>query len=193
MPLRITLVTLLFITALENTIAHAYGQQVHAHPTTPLRGTTARVASRLTGTVTNSTTGKAIAYASVVVLTEAGTTVNGGVCGEDGQFVLLGIPPGAYTLRVSFLGYQDLTRSGVVVPEGGGTVGLDILSLTAAAQKLGEVLAMAQKSLIEEKVDRTVYHAENNQAIYGGDATDVLKRVPLLSVDLDGNVSLRGS
>ena len=58
---------------------------------------------------------------------------------------------------------------------------------------LSEVVVEGQKVLIEERVDRTIYNAENDETTRGGDATDVLKRVPMLSVDLDGNVSLRGS
>ncbi len=194
MALPLTPVTIVLATALlGSTIPHAHGQQLPVRAPIALPGAPARVAGRLTGTVAASQTGQAIAYASVVVLTEAGTHAAGSVCGEDGQFVLPGLAPGTYTLRVSFLGYQDLVRPGIVVPAAGGTVALGTLSLLPASQQLGEVVVTAQKPLVEEKVDRTVYNAEQDQTTRGGDATDVLKRVPLLSVDLDGNVSVRGS
>ncbi|MEP0712919.1 MAG: outer membrane beta-barrel family protein, partial [Algoriphagus sp.] len=55
------------------------------------------------------------------------------------------------------------------------------------------VTVQGQRELIEERVDRTIYKAENDKTTAGGDGTDVLRRVPMLSVDLDGNVSMRGS
>jgi outer membrane receptor protein involved in Fe transport len=179
---RFTPAIILVGTALGGTVPLAYGQQAPA-----------RAAGQLTGTVANSQTGQAIAYASVAVLTEAGTVAAGSVCGGEGQFVLPGLAPGTYTLRISFLGYQELVRPGIVVPAAGGTVALSTLALLPAAQRLGEVVVTARKPLIEEKVDRTVYNAEQDETTRGGDATDVLKRVPLLSVDLDGNVSVRGN
>ncbi|RYY10414.1 MAG: TonB-dependent receptor, partial [Cytophagaceae bacterium] len=106
--------------------------------------------------------------------------------------MLPGLAPGTYTLRISFLGYQELSRP-VVVPENGGAADLGTLLLQPSAQQLGEVEVVARLPLVEEKVDRTVYHAENDQTTRGGDAADVLRRVPLLSVDLEGNVSLRGN
>ena len=176
-------------------ISHlATGQQVPnggrpAAPTAPPRAATGRV----TGTVTDAATGKPVSYATVAVLeTGTGKVVTGGVCGDDGKFVLPGIPAGAYTVQVSFIGYKNEERAGVVVP-GGGLVEVGIVALATSAQKLGEVVVTGQKAIIEERVDRTVYNAENDQTTRGGDATDVLERVPMLSVDLDGNVSLRGS
>ncbi|MGI4885623.1 MAG: TonB-dependent receptor domain-containing protein [Janthinobacterium lividum] len=187
MPPRITPANLLLAAALASPVSPSYGQQ--GPGPLPL----GRADGRLSGTVTDAATGQPVAYASVAVLNAAGAPVGGGVCGRDGQFALPGVPPGTYALRVSFLGYQDLARPGVVVPAGGGPVALGALPLVAAAQKLGEVVVTARQPLVEERVDRTVYHAENDPTTRGGDATDVLKRVPLLSVDLDGNVSLRGN
>lgn len=147
---------------------------------------------RITGTVTEAATGKPVSYATVSVLDASGKAINGGACGDDGSFVLTGIPAGTYTVQVNFLGYKDETRPGVVVPAG-GAVALGSIKLAPSAQALKEVVVTGRKPLIEERVDRTIYNADVDKTTQGGDATDVLKRVPLLSVDLDGNVSLRGS
>ena len=192
MPLRITHCALLVASILCQASYCAYGQQLPARSATTLPNAV-RVAGHLTGTVTDGTSGKPIAYASVAVLSATGTPATSGVCGSDGRFVLPSLIPGTYTLRISFLGYQDFSRTGIVMPQSGGTVTLGVLALTAATQQLSEVVVRAQRPLIEEKVDRTVYNAEHDQTTRGGDATDVLKWVPLLSVDLEGNVSLRGS
>ncbi|MEJ7662764.1 MAG: TonB-dependent receptor [Hymenobacter sp.] len=106
--------------------------------------------------------------------------------------MLPGIPAGTYRVRVSAIGYAEFSRADIVVAAG-AAVALGPLPLVAAPRRLGEVVVSAPKPLVEEQADRTVYHAENDQTTRGGDATDVLRRVPLLSVDLDGNVSIRGN
>jgi outer membrane receptor protein involved in Fe transport len=172
--------SLLLATSLATALP-GYGQQAPA-----------RAVGGITGTVINGATGQPVAYASVAVLAASGAPVASGVGGGDGQFVLPGVPTGSYTLRISLLGYQDELRPGVVVPAG-GMVALGKMALTAAAQQLAEVVVTAAKPLIEEQADRTIYNADVDKTTAGGDATDVLRRVPLLSVDLDGNVSLRGN
>ena len=186
--------TAVLLAALVGSTQFASGQQAPgARPSALVGAPAARAATgRITGTVTEAGSGKPVSYATVAVLDGAGKVVNGGVAGDDGKFILAGIPAGTYTVQVSFIGYKNEERTGVVVAAGGPT-DLGTISLAAAAQKLGEVVVTGQKAIIEERVDRTIYNAENDQTTRGGDATDVLKRVPLLSVDLDGNVSLRGS
>src|SRR5580698_8236778 len=76
-------------------------------------------------------------------------------------------------------------------------VAKDSLSATAKdsvpAKTLRAVVVKGKRALIAEKLDRTVYNVERDKSLTGGDATDALRRVPLLSVDIDGNVTLRGS
>jgi len=151
-----------------------------------------RATGRITGTVTDAATNKPVSYATVAVINPAtNSQVNGGVCGDDGKFALP-VPAGTYQVSISFIGYTTQTRT-ITVPATGGAVALGTIALKGEAQKLGEVVVTGRKPLIEERVDRTTYNADVDKTTQGGDATDVLKRVPLLSVDLDGNVSLRGS
>ena len=150
----------------------------------------ARATGRLTGTVTDAATGKPVSYATVAVINPTtNSQVNGGVCGDDGKFALP-VPAGTYRVEISFIGYTTQTRTTTVAS---GSTALGTIALKGEAQKLGEVVVVGRKPLIEERVDRTIYNADVDKTTQGGDATDVLKRVPLLSVDLDGNVSLRGS
>ncbi|HET9504333.1 MAG TPA: TonB-dependent receptor [Hymenobacter sp.] len=173
-------------------LAQGQGAPGGARPATAAAAVPRPAGGRITGTVTEAATGKPVSYATVSVLDASGKSVNGGVAGDDGRFVLPGIPAGTYTVQVTFLGFKEESRPGVVV-EPGGTVALGSITLGASAQALKEVVVTGRKQLIEERVDRTIYNADVDKTTAGGDATDVLKRVPLLSVDLDGNVSLRGS
>ena len=149
---------------------------------------------RITGTVTDAVTKKPVPYATVVLLNPAtGKPVDGTAADESGKFAMTKVAAGTYTLQITFLGYKSIDKTGVVITEAGNTVALGTVALASSAQALKEVVVEGQRALIEEKVDRTVYNAEKDETTRGGDATDVLRRVPTLSVDLDGNVTLRGS
>ncbi|MGB3617883.1 MAG: TonB-dependent receptor, partial [Catalinimonas sp.] len=148
---------------------------------------------RLTGVIRDDATDEPLPYATVVVK-QAGTEtlVDGTVTEDDGRFEIKGLAGGTYDVAISFIGYEPTVRRGVEVPVR-GALDLGTVKLAALAQTLDEVTVETERLLIEEKVDRTVYNAELDATTRGGDATDVLRRVPLLSVDLDGNVSLRGN
>ncbi|MBX0289924.1 TonB-dependent receptor [Hymenobacter sp. HSC-4F20] len=149
---------------------------------------------RITGTVTDAGTKQPVPYATVALVNPAtGKPVDGTAADDNGKFTLPRVAAGTYTVQVSFIGYKLVEKTGVVITAAGNTVSLGNVALASTAQALGEVRVEGQRSLVEEKVDRTVYNAEKDETTRGGDATDVLKRVPNLSVDLDGNVSLRGS
>jgi len=148
---------------------------------------------RISGRVVEKGSGQPIAYAAAVLLEEGtGKNVTGGVADGNGEFFLTGFKEGNYKLQVSFMGYTTLEQN-VTVTAGLTAVELGNLSLEEESLTLQEVTVQGQRDLIEERVDRTIYNAENDKTTMGGDASDVLRRVPMLSVDLDGNVSMRGS
>ncbi|MEO6039633.1 MAG: outer membrane beta-barrel family protein, partial [Saprospiraceae bacterium] len=118
--------------------------------------------------------------------------INGAIADEKGRFSILQVAAGKYTLRLSFLGFDQKELQNVGLGEG-QNLNLGTFRLLPSGAALQEVTVTGQKALIEEKVDRLVYNAENDLTSRGGSAADLLQKVPLLSVDLDGNVSLRGS
>ncbi|MBT9392528.1 TonB-dependent receptor [Hymenobacter sp. NST-14] len=149
---------------------------------------------RITGTILDEATRQPVPYATVVLLSPAtGKPVDGTSADDNGKFTIPRVAAGTYTVQVSFIGYKTVDKPGVVMTDAGNTVNLGTISVASSAQALKEVRVEGQRALVEEKVDRTVYNAEKDETTRGGDATDVLRRVPMLSVDLDGNVSLRGS
>ncbi|MDB5119421.1 MAG: hypothetical protein JWN56_639 [Sphingobacteriales bacterium] len=148
----------------------------------------------ITGTVLDSADGNPVSFATVT-LSDPGTkkTIDGSMANNKGVFTIPNIAPGNYTLSLSFIGYKTKTLTGVKVAGNGTKAALGIIKLASSSNVLNEVTVVGQRALIEEKVDRLVYNAENDISNKGGDATDVLRKVPMLSVDLDGNVSMRGS
>jgi outer membrane receptor protein involved in Fe transport len=149
--------------------------------------------AKLTGVIADSTTGKPVEFASIALINpQTKKPIDGTVADEKGKFTLTKLPQGDFQLLISFVGYRNKTISSVKLNRK-GDVDLGTVKLAADVRTLNEVNVVGQASLVEEKVDRLVYNADKDITAKGGDATDVMRKVPLLSVDLDGNVSLRGS
>lgn len=148
---------------------------------------------KISGTVIDATSGQPVEFATVA-LNDPSTNkpVDGTVCDEKGKFTISKVANGNYKLVISFIGYETYTQD-VAFTDRKNHIELPPLKLGASVTELKEVVVEGQRTLVEEKVDRTVYNAENDQTTKGGDASDVLRRVPMLSVDLDGNVSMRGN
>ncbi|WP_234733842.1 TonB-dependent receptor domain-containing protein [Tellurirhabdus bombi] len=148
---------------------------------------------KITGILMDSTTKKPVEYATVALInTATNKPIDGTTADEKGRFSLTKLAPGSYRLQYSFIGYQA-KNSNVIKIEKGSDINVGLVQLSSDVRMLKEVTVTGQAALIEEKVDRLVYNAEKDITSKGGDATDIMRKVPMLSVDLDGNVSLRGS
>ncbi len=146
----------------------------------------------LSGIVLDSVSRKPVAFATVALLTDKRVATTGTTTDEQGRFGLGSTTPGSYTLSVSFVGYRTTLRSGILI-QAGQSADVGTILLQTDAKTLGAVNVVAQKALVEDKGDRLVYNAENDIANTGGTAIDVMRKVPMLSVDLDGNLKMRGS
>lgn len=148
---------------------------------------------KVSGVVMDGKTNQPVEFATIALTDATGKTLNGTIADGKGKFTIEKIANGSYTVVISFIGYETITIKDIVLDGRKSEVSLGTIKINEEATQLSEVVVEGQKDLVEERVDRTIYNAENDATTKGGDATDVLKRVPMLSVDLDGNVSLRGS
>jgi outer membrane receptor protein involved in Fe transport len=149
--------------------------------------------AKITGYVIDSSVSKAVEYASIALSTKKDNKiVDGAICDDKGKFSLTRLATGDYILSISFMGYQT-KKMEVSIVNKNDEIDLGVIKMNQSTQTLAEVTVEGQRSLIEDKVDRMVYNAEKDITNKGGDGADVLRKVPSLTVDLDGNVSLRGS
>ena len=159
----------------------------------PVQEAAAKGNAKITGYVVDSTLTKAVEFASIALYnTATNKLVDGTVADEKGKFTIPRVAPGTYKLLISFLGFTDKTVPNITIGKG-QTNDLGVIRLTATTRTLKEVTVAGKRALVEDRVDRLVYNADIDLTAKGGDATDILKKVPMLTVDLAGNVSLQGS
>jgi outer membrane receptor protein involved in Fe transport len=157
-------------------------------------GNKSKIKGKISGQLVDSLTNEPVPYATIV-LTKAGKTkeINGLLSEDDGKFKLTDIAMGKYDMAISFLGYEEKKITNVELTGKSPDYDLGKIQLVSQDYVLGEVQITEKRSLYESKVDKIVFNAEDDASVSGGDAADVLRKVPTLSVDLEGNVSLRGS
>ncbi|WP_419700920.1 TonB-dependent receptor domain-containing protein [Mucilaginibacter sp. NFX135] len=148
---------------------------------------------RISGTVIDSITKKPMDYTTVGLYRSGGKSpITGVVTDEKGNFKLDNIKPGSYKLVISFIGYPAKTIDPVVTTASKPDNKVGSVLLSPGSHALAQVNVVGQAPLIENKIDKIVYNAEKDLTSAGGNATDVLQKVPMVAVDINGNVSVRG-
>ncbi len=153
-----------------------------------------KIKGKISGIVIDSVTNQPVSFATISMKKNGRKKIiNGTLTEEDGSFSFTDINPGKYDLEISFIGYSAKVIDSLVTTKKKPDNNVGTISMVPTDYLLDEVKVTAKRALIENKIDKIVFNAEDDSSVAGGDATDVLRKVPLLSVDLDGNVSLRGS
>ena len=119
--------------------------------------------------------------------------VTGSATAEGGRFAIERVSPGRYALRVTYVGYETATRSGVVVTEEEPVVDVGEITLRQGLEELDDVEVSAERSYVQVDADMTTYNPQNQPVLAGGSARSVLENIPSIQVDLSGNISFRGN
>ncbi|MGV3504829.1 MAG: TonB-dependent receptor domain-containing protein [Adhaeribacter sp.] len=134
---------------------------------------------------------KAIPFGSIALYRVPDSTLVGGVASDDAGRFELPAAPGRYYLKVTMVSFQSKTIPNVLVQN--QDVQLGTVALKTSAELLEEVLIRGERSQMELALDKKIFHVGKDLANAGGTAADILSNVPSVAVDVEGNVSLRGS
>jgi len=148
----------------------------------------------ITGALHDASTNEHVEYGSVVLFRSSDSTmVTGSLTDAKGKFLIEKIKPGKYYVRVQFIGYENKIVPNVNISNQNADIKLGDISIQPNSSSLSGVVITSQKALITNNLDKKVITVDKNMAIGGGTATDVMENVPSVSVDAEGNVSLRGN
>ncbi|UEG55175.1 TonB-dependent receptor [Mucilaginibacter daejeonensis] len=149
---------------------------------------------KITGKIVDATTNAPVDYATVGLFAQGSKQPVSGITSDDkGNFTLTNINNGEYHITVNFIGYKEYGADHVIISDDQKAVTLGTIKLIPASKQLNEVTVTAKAPVIENMIDKMVYNTANDLTSQGGVALDVLKKVPQVSVDIDGNVELQGN
>jgi ferric enterobactin receptor len=148
---------------------------------------------KISGTVKDSSLNQSLEFSSVMLVKKGQTQSDGINTDSAGNFEFKNVQPGEYVLNVYYVGYNKLERT-LTVDNSGKDISLGMVNMnTTNATTLKEVQVVDIKQLIEQRPDGMVYNAEKDPTNKGTTADQVLRKVPMVTVDLEGNVQMRGS
>jgi len=145
---------------------------------------------KLTGTVLDNETDQPLEYATLVLQSLRNPEkITGGITDATGKFEVE-TPPGRYNVRVEYLSYisYELKEQGYRT-----STDLGVIKLSPDVEQLEGVEVIAEKTTVEIRLDKKIYNVGKDLTVSGGTVSDVLDNVPSVSVDVEGNVQLRGN
>jgi hypothetical protein len=142
------------------------------------------------GYVIDQKTFQPLEFATISLVNNENPDQIRGVITDSSGFFNIQLSPGTYNFKAEFIGFIPFTIENLVITE---TKDFGKIGLKISQNLLNEVELIAEKTEIEIKLDKRIYNVGKDLTVRGGNVADVLGNVPSVSVDLEGNVSLRGN
>ncbi|WP_447637911.1 TonB-dependent receptor domain-containing protein [Flavobacterium microcysteis] len=144
----------------------------------------------ITGKVVDKS-GQPISYATVTVK-EGATVITGSITDDSGDFEVKGLAPKNYNVEIQFIGYKPYNGKADLTT-GQKSLSLSRITLADEATQLEGVEVVAERSTIEQKIDRKVINVGRDLTTAGATASEIMNNIPSVNVDQDGKISLRGN
>ncbi|MEL6391117.1 MAG: outer membrane beta-barrel family protein [Bacteroidota bacterium] len=145
----------------------------------------------ISGQIVDEDQNSPLDYATVSLYNASDELLGGSITDGDGRFEIES-NPGRFYLKIEFLGYRpEVTETFDIAPREVYDAG--IISVKSASAQLDEVMVTAERSTMTLALDKRIFNVGKDLSSQGGSATELLDNVPSVQVDVEGNVSLRGS
>ncbi len=145
---------------------------------------------KVTGKITEKATKLPLEYATISLVNSTTNKITGGGITDDKGNFSFDATPGNYNVKVEFISFKPLEIKNKTIS---GNTNLGTITLESDATQLDDVVIRTEKTTVEIKLDKKVYNVGQDLMVKGGTVSDVLDNIPSVSVDVEGNVSLRGN
>ena len=156
-------------------------------------GLTARPQSgNISGTVVETVSSEPLPFATVALFNDSDTlsAIQGSISDENGKFIFLQVGPGKYIVTVSFIGFKTF-KTAIFLHE--RFTNLDTLHIETSQILLEDVTISGKQEIYSHDIDKKVYQVDQDILSESGSATEILQNIPSVTVDIEGNISLRGT
>ena len=152
----------------------------------------AQTKGRVAGTVEDGSQ-KTIESATIALLREKDSSVaKVAAADKNGKFEFENVAEGKYLVGITAVGHKKGFSNTFEINSANSSIELKTISLVPQEKALMGVTVAAKKPLIEQRIDRTIVNVEASVTNVGNSALEVLEKSPGISVDKDGNISLKG-
>jgi outer membrane receptor protein involved in Fe transport len=181
---------LVLLVTLPNLLSVAHAQQ---RPAGPPQGDDRNIGI-LKGKLIDSYSSQPIEYGNIILFRQQDSTMQTGtITDPNGDFLLENIPVGRYYAVVQFIGFEPKTISDLFFNPRNPAIDLGNIALSPSATALQGVEITAERDLMLANLDKRVINVDKDLTGIGGTAVDIMQNIPSVTVDIEGNVQLRGS
>ena len=147
----------------------------------------------ISGVVYDKNLQEPIPYVTVAIMDMEGQVITGGITDDNGQFEIKDIPTGKVKVDIQYIGYKNYVKE-IEISRANRKVDLGRVDLEEDIESLDEVVVTAERTTIEQKLDRKVITVGKDLTTAGPTASDIMNNLPSVSVDQQtGAIALRGN